>query len=154
MERIDTCLMALRRILRATEVHAKEVAQAAGVTPVQLRVVQIVAETGSSTGSEIARRMHVSQATITALLDKLERAGLVIRVRDDVDRRRTLIRLTDAGRAVLARVPDALQQRFVTAFNALEGWEQAMMVANLERVAAMLDAAEIDASAVLYPGEL
>lgn len=154
MERIDTCLMALRRILRATEVHAKEVAQAAGVTPVQLRVVQIVAETSSSTGSEIARRMHVSQATITALLDKLERAGLVIRVRDDVDRRRTLIRLTDAGRAVLARVPDALQQRFVTAFNALEGWEQAMMVANLERVAAMLDAAEIDASAVLYPGEL
>lgn len=154
MDRIDTCLMALRRILRASEIHAKELAQAAGLTPVQLRVLQIVAELGAITGSLIARQMHVSPATITALIDKLERAGLVAREPDQTDRRRVAIVTTDQGTAALAQVPDALQQRFAQAFQALAPWEQAMIVANLERVASMMGADDIDTSAVLYPGEL
>ena len=52
------------------------------------------------------------------------------------------------------RSPDALQQRFVQRFESLEDWEQAMVVASLERVAAMLDADEIDASPVLSVGEI
>lgn len=154
MERIDVCLIALRRILRATELHGKELAQAAGMTPVQLRVVQIVAETGTSTGGAIARRMHVAPATITAMIDKLERAGHVARQRSDADRRQTIIALTDRGREALKRAPDALQQRFAAEFEALADWEQAMIVAVLERVATMLDAGDTERGAVLYPGDL
>lgn len=154
MERIDICLIALRRILRATELHAKEVAQSAGLTPVQLRVVQIVAETGTSTGGAIARRMHVAPATITAMVDKLERAGHVARQPSQTDRRQTIIALTERGRDALRRAPDALQQRFAAEFGALADWEQAMVVAVLERVAAMLDAGDTDRGAVLYQGEL
>jgi DNA-binding MarR family transcriptional regulator len=154
MERIDVCLIALRRILRATELHAKELAQSAGMTPVQLRVVQIVAETGTSTGGAIARRMHVAPATITAMIDKLERAGHVARQRSDADRRQTIIALTDRGRDALKRAPDALQQRFASEFEALADWEQAMIVAVLERVATMLDAGDTERGAVLYPGDL
>lgn len=154
MDRIDVCLIALRRILRATELHAKELAQSAGMTPVQLRVVQIVAETGTSTGGAIARRMHVAPATITAMIDKLERAGHVARQRSDADRRQTIIALTDRGRDALKRAPDALQQRFASEFEALADWEQAMIVAVLERVATMLDAGDTERGAVLYPGDL
>jgi len=154
MERIDVCLIALRRILRATELHGKELAQSAGMTPVQLRVVQIVAETGTSTGGAIAKRMHVAPATITAMIDKLERAGHVARQRSDADRRQTIIALTHKGRDALKRAPDALQQRFAAEFEALADWEQAMTVAVLERVATMLDAGDTDCGAVLYPGDL
>jgi len=154
MERIDVCLIALRRILRATETHGKELAQSAGLTPVQLRVVQILAETGTSTGGAIAKRMHVAPATITALIDKLEHAGHVARQRSEMDRRQTMIALTERGRDALARAPDALQQRFAAEFDALEDWEQAMIVAVLERVARMLDTGVIDRGAVLYPGDL
>ncbi|WBU57705.1 MarR family winged helix-turn-helix transcriptional regulator [Paracoccus sediminicola] len=154
MDRIDVCLIALRRILRAAEMHGKELAQSAGMTPVQLRVVQIVAETGSSTGTAIAKRMHVAPATVTAMIDKLERAGHVTRAPSQTDRRQTLIVLTQKGRAALERAPDALQQRFASDFEALPDWEQAMMVAVLERIAGMLDGPEGDHGAVLYPGEL
>ena len=41
-DRIDDCLIALRRILRATWLHERELAQAAGLTPAQLRVLQIL----------------------------------------------------------------------------------------------------------------
>ena len=154
LDRIDVCLIALRRILRASEAHSKELAQSAGMTPVQLRVVQIVAETGSSTGGAIAKRMHVAPATVTAIIDKLERAGHVSREQSRTDRRQTLIVLTDHGRDALERAPDALQQRFARDFDSLQDWEQAMMVAVLERVASMLDGTDGDTGAVLYPGEL
>lgn len=154
MERIDVCLIALRGILRATEAHGKELAQAAGLTPVQLRVVQILAESGTGTGGAIARRMHVAPATITAMIDKLERAGHVVRQPSHVDRRQTMIALTDHGREALKRAPDALQQKFAAEFEALADWEQAMIVAVLERVAMMLDSGATEKGAVLYPGDL
>ena len=50
--------------------------------------------------------------------------------------------------------PDALQQRYVKQFEALDDWEQAMIVAVLEKVAAMLDAEEIDAAPVLAVGDI
>jgi hypothetical protein len=47
-----------------------------------------------------------------------------------------------------------LQQRFVKKFQNMQDWEQAQIVASLERVTAMLDATDIDASPVLSLGAL
>jgi len=149
MQRIDTCLIALRRILRATESYARELAQSAGLTAVQFRALQLIAEKGRCTATEIAQRMLVSQATVTALVDKLVRKGMVTREKSSTDRRQTNITLTELGRATVDNAPDPLQQQFVKKFEALEDWEQSMIVASLERVAAMLNAADIDASPVL-----
>jgi DNA-binding MarR family transcriptional regulator len=149
MQRVDTCLIALRRILRATDSYARDLAQSAGLTAVQFRALQLIAEKGHCTATEIAQRMLVSQATVTALVDKLVRKGMVTREKSRTDRRQTNITLTEQGRATVDNAPDPLQQQFVTKFNGLEDWEQSMIVASLERVAAMLNAADIDASPVL-----
>jgi len=153
MDRTDISLIALRRILRATELYGRELAQAAGLTAVQFRVLQLVSERGHCTATEISHRMGVSQATVTSLVDKLVRRGMVERQRSQKDRRQTNIVMTDKGQAAIARAPDALQQRYVRKFEALEDWEQAMLVAALERVASMLDAEDIDASPVLDTGD-
>lgn len=154
--RTDAALIALRRILRATEQHERELAQAAGLTPAKLRVLQILAgnEGRRATPTRLAGQMGVSQATVTALVDQLEKRGLTQRERSDTDRRQLLVNLTEAGAQALSDAPDALQQHFVQGFTALQDWEQAMLVAALERVAAMLNAAGIDASPVLTLGEI
>ncbi|WP_238364333.1 MarR family winged helix-turn-helix transcriptional regulator [Mesobacterium pallidum] len=154
MDRTDTSLIALRRILRATELHGKELAQAAGLTAVQFRALQIVAETGSATAKAIATRMGVTQATVTALIDRLVRQGMVERQPSQTDRRQVNIVPTAAGQRTVEEAPDALQQRYVRKFEALADWEQAQIVATLERVAAMLDAEELDASPVLATGHI
>lgn len=154
MDRVDSSLIALRRILRATELFGRELKQTAGITAVQFRVLQIIAETGQVTAKEIAVRMRVSQATVTSLVDKLVRDGMVLREKSSVDRRQTNIHVTPKGRKTLAEAPDPLQQRFVRKFAALEDWEQSMLVANLERVAAMLDAEDMDAAPVLHTGDI
>lgn len=154
MERIDSSLIALRRIVRATELFGREIRQTTGVTPSQFRVLQIIAERGFVTAKTISTRMQVSQGTVTSLVDKLVRDGLVVRQKSTADRRQIDILLTEPGRTVLADAPDPLQQRFVRKFAAMEDWEQAMLVAGLERVAAMLDAEDMDASPVLDTGEI
>ncbi len=155
MDRIDESLIALRRILRSTELYSKDLAQAAGLTPAQLRVLQIIVGTGgSSTPKALATQMGVSQATVTVLVDKLVARGLVTRVRSSADRRQTNVVVTEKGRAATDEAPDALQQRYVKAFQQLEDWEQAQLVSSLERVAAMLDAEDIDAAPVLTIGEI
>ena len=154
MDRTDSSLIAIRRILRATELYGRELAKAAGLTAAQVRVLQVIAETGVSNPTAVATRMGVSQATITALIDRLEQKNLVRRERSERDRRQTNLILTDTGRAALDRAPDALQQRYVKRFEALPEWEQSMIVAALDRVAALLDAENLDASPVLDHGEI
>lgn len=155
-DRTDASLIALRRILRATEIYARTLAQSVGLTSSQLRVLQIIAGKpgASARPKELAQQMRLSQGTITALVDKLESLGQVVRVRSETDRRQTDVTLTAAGRATVDNAPDALQQKYVNAFMRLEDWEQAQLVASLERVAAMLDADAIDASPVLTMGDI
>ncbi|PRY88675.1 DNA-binding MarR family transcriptional regulator [Donghicola tyrosinivorans] len=155
LHRLDDSLIALRRILRATELYSRDLAQSAGLTPAQLRVLQIAkTKDGSVTPKELATQMGVSQATVTALVDKIVSRGLAVRVRSETDRRQTNVTLTQTGTDAVAQAPDALQQRYVKAFMKLQDWEQAQLLASLERVAAMLNADDIDAAPVLTTGEL
>lgn len=154
MDRTDTSLIALRRILRATELYGRTLARTAGLTPVQIRLLQIVMSHGSATPTQISFQMGVSPATISTLLDRLAAKRMIERRRSESDRRQTNIVLTPEGHAAVAGAPDPLQQKYVAEFEALADWEQAMIVAALERVAAMLNASAIDASPLLDTGEI
>lgn len=147
-------LVALRRILRATELNARQLASASGLTPSQLIILQLVAREGKALPSAVARDAHLTQATVTSLVDKLTQAGLTSRRRDTEDRRRIWIEATDAGLSRLAESPDLLQDRFAESFGRLENWQQLMIVSALEQVAAMLDASALDASPVLDVGDI
>ena len=90
-DRVDESLIALRRILRATEQYERDLATAAGLSPAQLRVLQIIAGKPqmTSTPKALAQQMGVTQATVTALVDKLVARGfvqavLVLRAADTV----------------------------------------------------------------------
>ncbi|MDP5306469.1 MarR family winged helix-turn-helix transcriptional regulator [Paracoccus spongiarum] len=155
-DRVDDALIALRRILRATELYERDLAQAVGLTPAKLRVLQLLdaREGDRSTPTTLAHQMGVSQATVTALLDQLEKRGYVTRHRSVADRRQTDVVLAPLGAEALTSAPNALQQHFVQGFARLADWEQAMLIAALERVAAMLNAQGIDAAPVLATGDI
>jgi DNA-binding MarR family transcriptional regulator len=152
--RSNEALVALRRILRVTELNARSLAQQSELTTSQLLLLQYVAQQEQALPSAIARAIELKQATITVLLNQLEANGLVTRRRDTEDRRRVWVRLTDAGDKVLERSPDLLQSRFRAGFNRLESWEQSMIITALERIAALLDAKDVEAAPVLDVGDL
>lgn len=153
-DRADTALVALRRILRATELNARELARQTGLTTSQFIILQIIGRDGSAMPSSVAKTARLTPATVTAIVAKLERGGVVTRRRGVEDRRRNWVEITAAGRDLLAKSPNLLQDRFQAKFRQLEDWEQAMIVTALERVSTLLDAAGLDASPVLDVGDI
>lgn len=155
-KQLNDTLIALRRILRATELYERELAQAAGLTPAKLRVLQILSgrKDGNATPTALANQMGVSQATVTALVDQLENRGMVRRERSSTDRRQTHVVIASAGVEALRSAPSALQQHFVANYQKLESWEQQMILSVLNRVASMLNAGGIEAAPVLTIGDI
>jgi len=145
--RAQSSLIALRRILRATEENMRLLARATGLSAPQLMVMQIVADAGEVTPKTIAMSAGIAPATATALIEKLVQRDFVRRRRGQTDRRQYWVSLTPAGEAALASAPDPLHQQFTEKFVRLADWEQAMIVAALERVAGLVSAAPQEAAA-------
>jgi DNA-binding MarR family transcriptional regulator len=59
---------------------------------------------GPSSPRKLADQVGLTPSTMTALLDRLERAGLAIRHPHPTDRRKSLITITDGGQDALAQV--------------------------------------------------
>lgn len=152
MAKYDEVLVALRRVIRATDLHSKRLSKHAGLTGPQLLIMRAIRDSGEVTIGTIADRVSLSQATVTTILDRLELRKLVYRVRSTQDKRKVHAHLTEAGADILARAPNPLQEDFIKKYQALAEWEQTMILASLQRVANMMDADKMDASPVLDVG--
>ncbi|MDO9527392.1 MAG: MarR family winged helix-turn-helix transcriptional regulator [Gemmobacter sp.] len=142
-------LTAMRKILRTTERNSKALLNATGLSPSQLILMHVLEESGEQTAGYVAARMGITQATTTVLIQKLEVLGMVERRKGDADRRQAWLSLTPKGVQALAISPDGTHSRFHREFSALKDWEQMMIVAALERVAAMLGDTDQDAAAIV-----
>lgn len=142
-------LKTLRQIIRAIDLHSKQLERESGLTGPQLLVLQAVHDRGQLTGGELARAVCLSQATVTSILDRLEARGLLARTRGDSDKRKVWIELSVRGREVLATAPPLLQDSFSEAFNQLRPWEQSLILSSLQRVAEMMQASSLDAAPLI-----
>ena len=154
MEKIEEVLVALRRVIRATDLHSKHLAKTTGLTAPQMLLMQTIKSKGNMTIGELATFMSLSQATVTSIVDRLEKRQLVARERSTTDKRKVHALLTDSGIAALKSAPIPLQHQFTRQFDTLEAWEQSMIIASLQRIAHMMDAHNIDAAPLLDVGTL
>lgn len=154
MNHIDEVLVALRRVIRATDLHSKHLSKTTGLTSPQILLLHTVREKGEVTIGELAQDMSLSQATVTTIIDRLEKRKLVFRERSKEDKRKVHAYLTDLGHEILKTAPVPLQDQFARHFADLQEWEKMMIISSLQRVAFMMNAEQIDASPVLDIGTL
>lgn len=103
----------------------------------QARLIILVlldnSENGSLRSSELAECAGVSRATITGLLDTLEKAGLVVRSGDPRDRRVSCVKISSEGRVRLRKVQPLLIRWTEGILSALSVREQGQLVALLRK---------------------
>lgn len=150
----EDVLIALRRIIHATDLHSKRVSRESGLTVPQIVVLKSVRDLGEVTTSEISRQVSLSQATVTLILDRLEQRALVERYRSKRDRRIVHSRLTRPGRAALQKAPGLLHERFLRNFSELSDRRQKEIVKALQKVADMMGASDLDAAPLLEVGSV
>ncbi len=150
----ERILRALRRIIRRTSGHSRQVARETGLSVPQSLCLRIIA--AAKPGEEVtvvrvAESVQLAPATISRLLDRLEEADLIIRERRSQDRRKVCLRLTPQGRRRLRKLPPLLQEQFTLRLQALSERKQGELLRALETIVELMEAVELDAAPVLDP---
>lgn len=140
--------------MRAADLHSQKLMKESGLTAPQLLVMQAIEKEGKPSTSTLARHIAVSQATMTRIIDRLERAGLAKREKSRTDKRVVNVCLTESGYDKLKQAPEPLQAEFLRRFRDLEEWEQQMLKSSLLRVAKMMDAEGLDVAPILQAGAI
>jgi len=154
VEMHERVLLELRKITRAIELRSKQLARESGLTAPQLMVMRSISEAGAGlTVGGVARSVNLSQATVTAILDRLERKGYLLRRRSELDKRRVEVTLSIAGMEALAEAPPLLQEEFVRAFGDLKEWEQTQILSSLQHLSEMMNAETLQVAPLLEFGE-
>lgn len=95
-----------------------------GLTPTQFAAIAKVFELGPVSQAALGRATAMDAATIKGVTDRLEARGLVATAPCGADRRRVLVRLTAAGRALFAELAPraaAISDETVAPLNPAEG---------------------------------
>lgn len=148
-QRCKDMLVSLRKITQAISLHSRDLSRRYGLTGPQLIILNEIASHDTLSVTELARSISLSQATVTDVLNRLEKRGLIERTRDASDRRRVMIRITDECRAILSQAPSLLQEQFVERYSSLADWEQLMILSAIKRVVELMSASKIDAAPFL-----
>src|SRR5215469_7738336 len=82
---------------RATDVVDELVSELLGINRTDARCLDILDQHGSMSAGDLAEASRLTTGAITAVIDRLERAGLARRVPDPTDRRRVLVEPTDTA---------------------------------------------------------
>lgn len=93
-------MQSLWALVHALDVRSKRMARTIGVTGPQRLVLRVVGRHPGATAGEIAEMLDLHASTLTGVLARLERSGMIARTVDRRDRRRARFALTPAGRRV------------------------------------------------------
>jgi DNA-binding MarR family transcriptional regulator len=126
-------LLALAR-KRALELLEPEIAPL-GLTSVQAIVIVGIAA-GTRTAGGFCKLLQHDPGAMTRVIDRLEKAGYVLRVRDPGDRRRARLELTSAGRKVLPKLRSGAVKVFNHMLRGFSRAEAKLLIAYLKRLAA------------------
>lgn len=114
-EIVETIVYLYTESRRLTKQAAREI----GLTGPQLTVLKLLDTLGDVSLSSLSERIRAQNSTVTGIIDRMEREGLVVRERSTSDRRVVYIRLTDKGRELARSVPVEPMEIFRTVLSTL-----------------------------------
>ena len=143
----------LRRIVRALHAGTASSERLVGLSSAQLFVLrQLHAEPEQSLG-DIARRTRTTQSSVSEVVGRLVKRGLVAREPSPRDRRRAVLTLTTTGRAVVETAPETVQEWLVAGFGRLDPAAQRALAKSIEEWLAASGLADVAPTFFFEPSE-
>lgn len=132
----------LLQVIRAHRRVGVQLLNAAGVIPPQEFVLFYLAEHGQAPQTELVQYLGRDRSTVTAILQAMERAGLVRRQSAEHDRRAMTVELTPLGRRTAPAAQKAWQELERIATGSLNATQQAALIDALTAMRDALDNAD------------
>jgi DNA-binding MarR family transcriptional regulator len=137
----------LRRVVHAIRTATRVSQHAFGLSSAQLFVLRQLSVASGQSLSELAARTRTTQSSISEVVARLVRNGLVSRAPSSIDRRRAVLSLTAAGERVLVNAPETIQERLLRGFESLDEGTRRTLADNLE---SWLTSSGLDDAAPLF----
>jgi DNA-binding MarR family transcriptional regulator len=109
-----------------------------GLTGPQVTALKLLEELDALSLSDLSKRMSAKNSTMTGLVDRMVRDGLVDRQRSDDDRRVVQIQLTAHGRKLASKIPVTSMEIFSRALRSLSAHDRLELTQILKRLAAQV----------------
>jgi len=144
-------IIKMRQIVRSINLESKKIQKQYGVSIPQVLCLNFIKESANyqSTQREIRNYLNLNASTITGIINRLEKKGLIARLPKLGDKRVSNIALTADGQRLLEKLPPLLQDKLTAQLNELP-YEKVSRIENaLNDLIELLNIKEIDASPVL-----
>lgn len=116
---VDSILEATVYLYTESRRITKEVARRVELTGPQVTVLKVLEGVGDLSLSELSERIRAQNSTVTGIIDRMEREGLVVRARSTEDRRVINIRLTEKGAKIAREIAVEPMEVFRSALESL-----------------------------------
>ncbi|ANU25674.1 MarR family winged helix-turn-helix transcriptional regulator [Planococcus versutus] len=114
LERIAFMEKELRYIAGIIKQKGREILSSYTITPPQFIALQWLFEHGDMTIGDLSNKMYLAFSTTTDLVDRMEKNELVVRIREEQDRRVVRIKLLKEGERVIEEVIQKRQEYLQT----------------------------------------
>ncbi len=94
----------------------------------QGKILRILDRDGSMTQQQLQSRLDIKSSSMSEILTKLETSGFIVRKRDETDRRRCIIEITDAGREDQKEHAIARRRQMTSLYDGLDEEDQEEMI--------------------------
>jgi MarR family transcriptional regulator, organic hydroperoxide resistance regulator len=132
---VDSILEAIVYLYTESRRITKEVARSAELTGPQLTVLKVLEGVGDLSLSELSERIRAQNSTVTGIIDRMEREGLVVRARSTEDRRVVNIQLTEKGARIARDISVEPMEVFRSALESLSASEMRDLLRILTKIA-------------------
>jgi MarR family transcriptional regulator, organic hydroperoxide resistance regulator len=134
----------IRKLVRAVYLDSQKMSRQFGLTGPQSVVMRLLLNNGSMSSAELSRLMYVTPSNMTGIIDRLEKKGLVERVRRERDRRIALIVLTENGREMSKNVPDPIEKKLIKQLTDLENEHVQILAMAMNQILNLIDTKDIE----------
>lgn len=144
-------IIKMRQIVRSINLESKKIQKQYGVSIPQVLCLNFIKENPNyqSTQREIRNYLNLNASTITGIINRLEKKGLIARLPKLGDKRVSNIALTADGQKLLEKLPPLLQDRLTEQLSELPYEKVSRIETSLDDLISLLNIKEVDASPVL-----
>ncbi|MDN4164738.1 MarR family transcriptional regulator [Cytophagales bacterium LB-30] len=151
MQSGDQIITNIRKIIRSLDLESKRIEKNYGMSIPQMILLTQLKNTPNFTAShkDLSKQLHLNTSTVTGIIDRLEKKGLVARTPKPDDKRGILVVLTKAGKQSIDRTPGLMQEKLLTKLQQAPKEDVRKIEEGLELLIKYLEIVDPEASSLL-----
>ena len=135
---IQDIVITIRKLVSAVHLSSSRMKKKSGLTGPQAEALRILAKDGPLSSAALSRKLFVTPSNITGIIDRLEKKGLVERIRGTKDRRISQLKITDAGSELSESLPSSLEGTLINGLLDMEVEEIRELGSHMKKIPELL----------------